>query len=600
MCGITVVVRSSGWSTLENAPLTKLCLESLKRRGPDHLGHVEIALPEANVQVWSSVLHLRGKFTPQPITLPSSGILSWNGEIFDVQQPLHDEMATPVLHRYTLPSVVQYAPLDAKVNDAAWLATHMEPTLDRPEDQVRFLEQIRGPFAMVHVCPVTQKILCCRDMLGRRSLCLHFSKDGVVISSGAMDGGHELPVSEAWLLDLATRRVEKIARAHSHFHSSRWWAAPLCPVNPEAFCRALEAAVRRRLHSKMGILFSGGLDSTVLAALAARNTKETIDLINVAFDAKEAPDRHTALLSYEELRNAYGESAFRLILVDVEEAEVIEHEKHILSLLGPDHRKHMDFNIAAALWFAARGKGYLCRDPTTGGAEVRPKKPPKKEFVDAGCCAFCMLPGKPRCVHQACKLCCRKLRDQEFDFKDGGAIRDAPHATTCPAHKPEKVVVEKPAIAVASVRGEPYESDARVLLLGTGADELLAGYARHLTAHRLRGEEGMMSEMRVDLERLWTRNLGRDDRIISDLGREARHPFLDEGFVDLVSQLTPIVDKKMLRDVARQLQVPRAAEFEKRAIQFGSRIAQQSNRRTCGSNRQADGQGHYPSASEVM
>ena len=33
--------------------------------------------------------------------------------------------------------------------------------------------------------------------------------------------------------------------------------------------------------------------------------------------------------------------------------------------------------------------------------------------------------------------------------------------------------------------------------------------------------------MAADMRRLWLRNLGRDDRILSDQGREARHPFLD-------------------------------------------------------------------------
>lgn len=40
---------------------------------------------------------------------------------------------------------------------------------------------------------------------------------------------------------------------------------------------------------------------------------------------------------------------------------------------------------------------------------------------------------------------------------------------------------------------------------------------------------------RQDIHRIWKRNLGRDDRVISDLGKEARHPFLDEDFVKFIS-----------------------------------------------------------------
>ena len=33
--------------------------------------------------------------------------------------------------------------------------------------------------------------------------------------------------------------------------------------------------------------------------------------------------------------------------------------------------------------------------------------------------------------------------------------------------------------------------------------------------------------MTLDLERIWHRNMGRDDRVISANGKEARFPFLD-------------------------------------------------------------------------
>ena len=38
------------------------------------------------------------------------------------------------------------------------------------------------------------------------------------------------------------------------------------------------------------------------------------------------------------------------------------------------------------------------------------------------------------------------------------------------------------------------------------------------------------------MRRMWVRNLGRDDRLVSDWGREARHPFLDEGVMQLLLQ----------------------------------------------------------------
>ncbi len=60
-------------------------------------------------------------------------------------------------------------------------------------------------------------------------------------------------------------------------------------------------------HAKVGIPFSGGLDSTVVAFLADKFVPENepIDLLNVAFDRQgsfDVPDRQTGLMSANELR----------------------------------------------------------------------------------------------------------------------------------------------------------------------------------------------------------------------------------------------------------------------------------------------------------
>lgn len=108
----------------------------------------------------------------------------------------------------------------------------------------------------------------------------------------------------------------------------------------------------------------------------------------------------------------------------------------------------------------------------------------------------------------------------------------------------------------------------------------------------------VQAELQLDMGRLWKRNLGRDDRIVADVSREARHPFLDEDVLRTVAALPlwlvcrpdggPGGDKVLLRQVATRLGLHRAAQRAKRAIQFGSRIGRAHNIRTFGSNRAAN------------
>jgi len=126
----------------------------------------------------------------------------------------------------------------------------------------------------------------------------------------------------------------------------------------------------------------------------------------------------------------------------------------------------------------------------------------------------------------------------------------------------------------------------------------------------------LQRELFKDTSRLWARNLGRDDRVLSHWGKEARHPFLDEhfthfmtrfvvdSFVDSMNRqclqlnnssspsqqypdypvyfpLTDVFDaslppgrgdKKLLRQVALALGLESSGRLLKRAMQFGTRI----------------------------
>ena len=45
----------------------------------------------------------------------------------------------------------------------------------------------------------------------------------------------------------------------------------------------------------------------------------------------------------------------------------------------------------------------------------------------------------------------------------------------------------------------------------------------------------MENEMGMDLDRLWTRNMGRDDRAIGVNGKEVRYPYLDLELITALS-----------------------------------------------------------------
>ncbi|KXZ56248.1 hypothetical protein GPECTOR_1g216 [Gonium pectorale] len=297
--------------------------------------------------------------------------------------------------------------------------------------------------------------------------------------------------------------------------------------------------------------------------------RDVFDLSNVCFAGGTSPDREAARAGLEELAAACPGRCWRLVEVDATLEDVDRHRQRLLALLRPASTV-MDLNIGAALWLAVAGQGTLRLPAAAFQSGPAAAQPAASADVSAAAAL-----GKPI-----------RNRRGSGDGEDAGSGKDGGKGSSG-------------ACDAGLQSGQFYASAARVVLLGHGADEQCGGYGRHRTRFRSGGLRGLAAELEVDVRRLWLRNLGRDDRLVADWGREARHPFLDEGVVELLLHM-PLDcildlglppgqgDKRVLRRCAELLGVPQSAARVKRAIQFGSRIGKVANRRDFGSNRAAN------------
>ncbi|CAL9248775.1 unnamed protein product [Arabidopsis halleri] len=599
MCGIAVVVCGvrielstlSSFLSETETPFERLqvCVEDVKsvlsQRGPDSVGEktihlqqnastcgqdsVTLSVSEASGGTYEleettslgelhfigSTLQLRGT-SPirQPLVDSSGNILAYNGEVFGGIE------------------------LNSYDNDTEVLLKSLEKAKALVPD---VLSMIKGPWAIIYWQETSRTLWFGKDAFGRRSLLVHwptvedprFLLSSVSPASSVSQGldaengnslhrfWEELPcgvysisfgVSELcirgevtkhewrntiwkelieWKRELVVPRPEDLSTSsHSGIQEDKSVSTSLGFA--QTVLAVLKESVRRRtsLHSiyqgekkavPVAVLFSGGLDSMILAALLDQclDPKYEVDLLNVSFDGPNAPDRISAKAGIKELKKIAPLRRWKLVEIDADLSKLTFETKRVMSLINPADT-YMDLNIGTALWLAARGDGWIHEDN------------------------------------------------------------------------------ENPSVEEDKQRVK-YKSDARILLVGAGADEQCAGYGRHRTKYRNGSWVALDQEMKLDMQRIWKRNLGRDDRCIADNGKEGRFPFLDE---DVIKTLLDIPlweiadlkqpsgkgDKKILRQVAKLLGLHEVAKMPKRAIQFGSRIARESNRKNFGSNRAAN------------
>ncbi|NXP05198.1 ASND1 protein, partial [Thinocorus orbignyianus] len=616
MCGICCGVTLCSQRTIHDF-FNEDILCRLRRRGPDSSKQLIKTVSDPSYECLFSghVLHLRGLVTPQPLEDANNNVFLWNGEIFNG---------------------VHVGDLE---NDTEVMFHHLA-SCSSEADILSLFQSLQGPWSFIYYQAPRHSLWFGRDYFGRRSLLWQFSSEvdsafcltSVSIDFESGNQWQEVPASGIFKIDLkayATTKslsltlfpwkysctektieevfinvvdqVPKDLPNHVHLvmnESKLCLRAPVIPLNKtisevsgecagakissiihmvsvetlqgflaeehkkklvHQFMDVLNEAVKRRVlclfredqktrevpsmsnrKAHVAVLFSGGIDSMVIAALADKHVplEEPIDLLNVAFLLKERTKQKGTSKNHTNQ--------------DVQ-----------LDLLCPQE-SYKDFSAKTGACLSC----FDVPDRITGRAglkELEAINPSRTwNFVEIN-----VMPEELKKMRQHCIKHLINPLDTVLDDSIGCAIWFASRGE-----------------GLISNQGElkPYKSPAKVVLTGIGADEQLAGYTRHRVCFKKYGLERLNKELEMELDRISSRNLGRDDRIIGDHGKEARFPFLDEDVVSFLNSL-PISEKAdltfprgvgeklLLRLAARELGLTASTVLPKRALQFGSRIA---------------------------
>lgn len=424
MCGIFFSLGLHGY-----IPPGEDLVTLLKSRGPDsyqeHTQEVHLSggdsgpksSPTDRVYLTfaSSVLSLRGaRVGVQPfVDVASGSVLCWNGEAWKYNNDDVSGNDTTFVHERLLqPGLSE----PTSTNNTAQNSPRIQLLLTT-------LNSISGPFSFIFFDGPTRSILCGRDCLGRRSLLTKTDAEGNIIVTSVSDGcspsgWQEIGTDGLRVVELCRNELSRYkpsvipwTRNDVADHPAPYLQNPLASLNKTVPGEAspamvsftsvpksvldletqLRLALKLRLQdipprqpadgldereksSKAAVLYSGGVDCTVLARIAHEILPgdETIDLLNVVFENpriaassntlstealfEQCPDRITARSSLSELRRTCPTRKWRLVIINVDYTEAMAHRQQVISLMHP-HNTEMDLSIAYALYFAARGQG---------------------------------------------------------------------------------------------------------------------------------------------------------------------------------------------------------------------------------------------------
>jgi len=268
MCGIFSIFSSS----LPEAELRKeliSCSQKLRHRGPDWSGYKVIQADAANnIPLAHGIGHERlaimdPESGSQPlISRDGNVIVAANGEIYNFKE-LYTALKTP------------YTPMTGSDCEVILpLYDEHGPTLD-------MVSSLRGMFSFILYDKKTDTYLIARDHMGITPLYIGWGNDGSVYVSSEMKS----LVGEC-------NKFQNFPPGHIYTSKGpmagkfqRWykpnWAPemlpggemPRDPYQPDVLRHAFERAVTRRMMSDVpwGVLLSGGLDSSLVAAICSRH-----------------------------------------------------------------------------------------------------------------------------------------------------------------------------------------------------------------------------------------------------------------------------------------------------------------------------------------